>query len=185
VPPPKHHRTPARRIPDSRSQRFLQRKDDGRRTHQAGFNGLRVQLDSPKAVSTALQYRQDAQESICINLQSYYGRCCNMRVFHNARPPNGQRREVGFGYSCESAWLLTETTIAWQGRTEARLRVRVKDVYRVEEQSHREPSSASVSNQHNLSLASLGSSAKNEVIAGYPRAATAIATTQHNATARR
>lgn len=114
----------------------------------AGLNGLQVQLDSPKAGSTALQYRHNAQESICINLQSHYDRCCNMRVFHNARPPNAQRREVEFGYSRESAWLLTETTIAWQGRTEARFRVRVKDVCRVEEQSHREPSSASVSNQH-------------------------------------
>jgi hypothetical protein len=42
-----------------------------------------------------------------------------MRLHGNARPLNGHRGEVEFGYSRESAWLLAETTITWQGRTEA------------------------------------------------------------------
>jgi len=69
--------------------------------------------------STALQdYRRD-QGNYGIDQISVFGYFCIMRIHDNTRPLNGHGGEVEFGYSRESAWLLTETTITWRGRTEA------------------------------------------------------------------
>jgi hypothetical protein len=107
-----------------------------------------------------------------------------MRVHRNGRPLNGHRREVEFGYSRESAAMLTETTITWQGHTKLG-GVRVKDVYRVDDTiTSRTIISVAIKYAYSLP-SSLGGSAKNDLVAEHQHAATAIAWTRHIATARR
>jgi hypothetical protein len=109
---------------------------------------MQVRLHPSATGFTGSQGRRRAQRSYSIDRVELSGRCCNMRAHHNGSALDGHRREVEFGYSRESAWLLTETTITWQGRTEAWVECASRTCTASTIQSHREPPSGSLSNPH-------------------------------------
>lgn len=113
-----------------------------------GLDGFQVRLRPSAAELTALDGHGRARASHYIDWMGASRRCCNMRAHHNRWALDGHRREVEFGYSRESAWLLTETTITWQGRTKLGVECASKTCTASTIQSHQEPSSVSLSNTH-------------------------------------
>jgi hypothetical protein len=107
------------RCPGSLAGRLRLCKDDQCIVHLAGFYGSQAGTQTSAAVFTASQGRGRDQGSYCTDRVSVCGCFCIIRIHYNGMALNGHRGEVEFGYSRESAWLLTGTTIAWQWRTEA------------------------------------------------------------------